>query len=275
MSAAVRNLAPSSRRTYISSETFTSAFRAYTTRVVDFDTIGIWSAVTTDNSLCPPGRTLRENGRYLYPGANPNVDQYYVGVYDAVTSLNGFIDPNAPMFAEYNTNKPVYLADNVTGNGADGPDLSNPVYTQGIVETLDPSAETFVRLNPDGTILTTGDVTVGEDIAVAGNATITGNLDLSGNIRIGSGGTVIQRVTTGTVAVNFNVPADSRITQPITVSGMSNGDMVFIQYTPSVDRRLFYVGHDTDTNLINLYVNNTHNAILAFDTTITYMWFKM
>lgn len=71
---------------------------------------------------CPKGRVLRENGRKLYPSANPGVTTYLVGVFDDKTFLNGFIDPNSPLFVPFNTDKPVYLDNGVNGgNGGLAP----------------------------------------------------------------------------------------------------------------------------------------------------------
>ncbi len=71
---------------------------------------------------CPKGRVLRENGRKLYPSANPGITTYLVGVFDDKTFLNGFIDPNSPVFVPFNTDKPVYLDNGVNGgNGGLAP----------------------------------------------------------------------------------------------------------------------------------------------------------
>ena len=134
------------RRSYISTETFTFKFFTYRTEVDDLDITGVWDYVTNDNSLCPKGRILRENGRKLYPGANPNVNAYFVGVYDSVTFLSGFINPNESMFTVFNAEKPVYLADNKypfdsmfdDGIHEDNEyELGAPVYTKGNIETVD------------------------------------------------------------------------------------------------------------------------------------------
>ena len=66
------------------------------------------------------------------PGANANVSNYLVGVYDAVSLLTGFIDPNARVFEVYNSDKPNFFPDdsNTAANrygGLYGP----PVLTAG------------------------------------------------------------------------------------------------------------------------------------------------
>jgi len=135
------------RRSYISTRDFASWFFTYRTEVQDLDIVGIWGNVTEDYDQCPKGRILRENGRKLYPGANPNVNAYFVGVYDSVTFLSGFINPNESVFAVFNSDKPVHLADNhypfdgLSDDGAeseaDAYELGAPVYTKGVIETVD------------------------------------------------------------------------------------------------------------------------------------------
>jgi len=126
------------KRSYVSTGLFTEFFLSYSTSTNGNGvTTGSLSAVTTNDLLCPPGRILRENGKKLYKDANPGVNKYYVGVYDAVTSLRGYIDPNEKVFALYNSDKPTYLADSIDSN--DLPDIGNPVYTRGDITTTDGS----------------------------------------------------------------------------------------------------------------------------------------
>lgn len=94
---------------------------------------------------CPKGRVLHENGRKLNPsdgmfnGANDGVTTYMVGVYDPVSSLSGFIDPNSPLFGIQNTDKPIYL-----GNPSDN--LGNGVLTNGPIETTSYLASNVVNV---------------------------------------------------------------------------------------------------------------------------------
>ena len=139
--SAQRSPAPGgNRRSYIATQNFSGYFYSYVNNALE--------PVTDDDMLCPAGRVLRESGRKLYPKANPGIKQYYVGVYDPVTYLNGFIDPNGGIFAEFNTNKPHYLEDNYSDDGesddnTEGPDLGDPVYTKGTI--------TAISHNPNGT----------------------------------------------------------------------------------------------------------------------------
>lgn len=124
-----------SRRSYITTSAFNNNFYKYTTSTNPntFVITGALSAVTNVTAAnCPANRILRENGKHLYPSAHPGITTYMVGVYDANSCLSGYIDPNAPMFAVYNTDKPLYIADGVdpaTSLTDQGP----PIYTRGSV----------------------------------------------------------------------------------------------------------------------------------------------
>ena len=105
----------SSRRQYISTQPFNNAFFTYTASVVGFVNTGTLTSVTGATlQTCPAGRVLRETGRKLYPSANPGITTLMVSVYDDITGLTGFIDPSAPTFVTYSTDRPNYLANTLT-----------------------------------------------------------------------------------------------------------------------------------------------------------------
>lgn len=131
-------------RSYISTAAFNLNFFTYTTSMSPstFKKSGDLSAVSgATSSNCPAGRVLRENGRKLYPGAHdistvngvattfPS-GTVMVGVFDNQSGLNGFIDPNAPMFAVYNGDRAGYLKDAVDPVGGQT-DQGSPVLTNG------------------------------------------------------------------------------------------------------------------------------------------------
>ena len=129
------------RRHYVSCEPFHNDFFTYSTTTSFLN--GNWEIIGTltpvagaTKTNCPQGRVLRENGKKMYPDANPGIKTYMVGVYDDTTFLNGFINPNSPIFTPMNTDKPTYMA-----NGAD-PDVGTYAglqnvgtgsYTQGTI----------------------------------------------------------------------------------------------------------------------------------------------
>jgi hypothetical protein len=128
------------KRAYLAMRDFNNDIFTYTTSLntTTYATEGTLSAVSGATALnCPQGRFLYENGRKLFPGANPGINTYMVGVFDPVSFLSGYIDPNSEAFTLMNTDKPVDMADryNVFGTNPNGStsDLAQPVYTRGDV----------------------------------------------------------------------------------------------------------------------------------------------
>ncbi len=130
------NVAVIPRRAYITTAAWNTDFYTYTVTVnpTTFVRTGTLAANVTGAtaSSCPANRILRETGRRLYPDANPGISTLLVGVYDAVSGLTGLIDPNAPKFAVYNSDKANYMV-----NGVDPAtsltDQGQPVYTRGTI----------------------------------------------------------------------------------------------------------------------------------------------
>lgn len=142
------NFTNSSRRLYIATAPFHTHFFSY-----NGETLSLVTEASCET--CPIGRILRETGRKLYPGANPGVTHYMVGVYDSVTFLNGFINPNDNVFAVYNSDKPTYVPDN--NDGLEGA----PVLTTGNII----SSEGFVGIQS----------TISDGATYAGSYLYTGN----------------------------------------------------------------------------------------------------
>ena len=150
-----------SRLSYISIAEFSNNIFTYTTTTANFNTTGKMTSFATQGLSAPKGHVLRENGRKYIPGANPaapGFNTYMVGVYDNQTMQSGFIDPNGPQFAIYNTDKPNFLPDGVDPVGG-LTDHGAPVYTNSSVE-----ARTWITAD-------TGDITalLGNIIATVGH----------------------------------------------------------------------------------------------------------
>jgi hypothetical protein len=138
-----RQAVPSvTRRSYVTLAAFNLALREYSyglneQTLREEGVLTPHSKATVDN--CPKGRILHENGRKLNPadgnfrGANDGVEFYAVGVFDPVSGLSGFIDPNGAEFGLQNTDKPIYLI----SRGSDEQALGNGVLTNGPIETTD------------------------------------------------------------------------------------------------------------------------------------------
>lgn len=150
----------SSKRSYISTSAFNGIIYSYTTTLntTNFKQEGRLAALTALPSgttitaaNCPAGRILRETGRKLYPGANPglvlgdsyqgtavtnnNLNKMWVLVFDSVTGLRGYIDPNAPQFAVYNNDRNPAFVDVAETAGGAPTRLGQPVFTSGNITT--------------------------------------------------------------------------------------------------------------------------------------------
>jgi hypothetical protein len=180
--AATGSVVGTPRRQYISIRAFNNAFYSYTTSTEfvngQFVTTGSIGSVSGANSgNCPEGRVLRENGKKLYPDANPGVETFLVGVYDSTTFLNGFIDPNSRLFQPQSTDLPTYLPNPVDGEGFNDTDLGPGVFTRGEVRVTDDgsiqyfedvSGQPYAGLYSDGTLYPY--IETGTDIAVVGGS---------------------------------------------------------------------------------------------------------
>lgn len=151
MSSASSSDAATARRSYITTTAFHQDIFDYTTTYnsTTFTITGSLTSLSTRGtataSNCPANRVLRENGKKLFPSGllvsnnttyaapNPGVTTYMVGVYDPITFLSGFIDPNSKIFAIYNTDKPDYVPRGINPNGNTEVDQGAPVYTLGSV----------------------------------------------------------------------------------------------------------------------------------------------
>ena len=218
-----------SRRSYISTAPFDNDFFNYVfTDIFPVGPVGDLLAVTgADASTCPAGRVLKEVGRKLYPGVDAGVSTYLVKVYDDVTFLSGFIDPNSPVFAVYNTDKP---------NTAGGPPLSEgidptgglddagpPVYTNGSVQTNEfLSTGTYATIGTNLTVqghmqsaayISTGtSVTAGTTVSANGNVNTGGYVSTTTGLVSASGQNRVALVTnyildTGTSGAQLNINA--------------------------------------------------------------------
>jgi len=198
-------------KSYITTENFFNKIRSYQTQtssttyategrlttpgtVAGVTTVPIRNVKTNVNLVqadCPAGRILRETGRRLFPGQNPGLnlgDKYngavvgtnatqtmWVMVYDIMTGINVFINPNDTVFAVYNADKPLELINPLEGSASV---LGAPVISGGLVTAVGQIRSTSVT-TIDATGLTT--------IAIDGSA---GQVFLINNIYSATGLTI-------------------------------------------------------------------------------------
>jgi len=173
------------RRLYITTSAYHNDIYKYTTSrstttyVVSGTLTSLATLGTGTAANCPANRILRENGRRLNKDANPGLSTLLVGVYDSVSGLSGFIDPNSPRFAVYNGDKSVFQDNGVDPNGG-LVDQGPPIYTRGTV-----TAGSGLTVTSGGATITAGGLTV-----TAGGATIT-----AGGLTLSAGG-ITQKVVT-------------------------------------------------------------------------------
>ncbi len=199
------SVAVNPRRAYITTSSYDTDLYTYTvtTNPTTFVQTGTLAANVTGAtaSTCPPNRILRENGKRLYPDANPQISTLMVGVYDSVSGLNGYIDPNSPKFAVYNSDKAHYIP-----NGVDPStglvDRGNPVYTRGTITSGDTiTAQTNVNVST-GVTLSTGQI---RSAAVTALTAYTGTANANANINPALGQVFTQTIecTGGTPTISI------------------------------------------------------------------------
>jgi hypothetical protein len=135
MSSAQNQFQPSSKTTYIATDIATGSLYSYTTSR-NTTTYAIEGTLSSQSVSILAGTLLRENGKRLFPGANPGITTMMVGVFnsDVVPPLSGFIDPNSLVYAVFNANKPVTIPNGTDIDGVGALHSGNPVITDGVVD---------------------------------------------------------------------------------------------------------------------------------------------
>ena len=283
----------SSKRSYITTAPFNASIYSYSTRLnaSAFKNEGKLSVVSTlpsgealSTTNCPAGRILRETGRKLYPGANPGLqvgDVYngaivgtsatqhlWVYVYDIVTGLRGYIDPNATIFAVYNSDRNNAFVDLGEQTGGAPTRLGQPVYTGGnVIANGIISAGTSVYASTtmvagtsisagtnisSGTFMTAGtSISAGTNISSGTFMTVGTSLSVGTNI---SSGTSITAATTMTAQKYLTLPVGSgtgSVGSPLTAS---SGSASFNGGNPGSQR--VYTTQATGSSAVFITVNN-------------------
>ena len=170
------------RRQYISTEIFSNDFFTYT---VTTDANGLQTGTFTQVAdattvNCPAGRVLRDNGKRLHPGAHPNVTYAMIGVFDPQTFLSGYINPNSPIFAMFNSDKAYFADTDLTAAAGFGRGLDSNLSSNGL-------------LNEGLAVFTNGNVIAGKQVysdkrfSTTGAATATVGLPTASTINVAAG----------------------------------------------------------------------------------------
>jgi len=116
----------------------------------------------------------------------------------------------------------------------------------------------------------TGDATVSDDLTV-GDATTTATL------KVGSSGTTIKTIKSGTASVNLpNINDLATGSATFTVTGAAVGDVVSVN-PPALTSGLSFAGATvTSANTVTVYAHNASGgAIDQAAATFTYLWFDL
>jgi hypothetical protein len=250
------------RRSYLSTEAYNSDFFSYAVSFSNNVYTGALSAVTGATATnCPQGRILHETGKKLYPSANPGIGQYMVSVFDPVSMLTGFINPNNPTFSLMNTDRPAYIADSPsgTGTGVSASARANALYTRGDVLAggrFDLSGSGLIY----GNLSTIGNQTVGGNLStigtlsVGGNAIFYGNLaQIRGVVSLGDSNTVAasalvsNRIVTATptAARNIQLPLAADITALTGAIAGTTVEFTFINLASTSGRDATFTNNTT------------------------------
>ena len=245
---------PRSKRSYLTTAAFNNEIWAYQTQLnsTSFKNEGRLVAATLPSgtaltaALCPAGRILREAGRKLFPGVHPGLvatDTWngtavgssvsYTGhmmvlVFDAVTGLRGYIDPNNEILTVYNSDRANDFVDATENPGGAPTRLGSSIYTAGNVVFAPSSIGTLTATGSGGTsfnfLTNPGTLYTCTALASASNITPTG-IPVAGTM-------IIIRVTgvASAAAVTFSSPfkasataAPAAATNVVTVTFISDG----------------------------------------------------
>jgi len=123
------------RRSYIAMADYTSDLFGYslTFNPATFTNVGVLSNLGIPATSTLQGSILSETGKKLYPVVNAGVSTLMVSVYDQTSKVTGFINPNSPIFAIFNTDKPPYMGQGVDPGTSGLSNLGNSIYTHGSV----------------------------------------------------------------------------------------------------------------------------------------------
>ena len=216
LAADSRNYNKQPQKTFVTTVVFNTKLFTYTTSMnANFQTVGSLVANTAATAAnCPENRVLHANGKTLLPGVNPSVTKPFIGVFDPVSGLNGFIDATDPAFATYDVNFPFQYNSGLQpaistlgGQGANvrqGTDAGTLVQTSGLVGSLS------VNL---------GDSTSGE-LKFAGNAS---TITVTGSQITTSSRVFLQPLVSGQVASNAFSTIQFGLPIVPSVSSITNG----------------------------------------------------
>ena len=209
------------RRSYLSSEPFNTAIYSYSTALVNLVYVGTLSLLSTATAgNCPAGRVLHETGKKLFPGANAGINDYMVSVYDPISMLTGFINPNQPFFSLMNTDRANFLLDGPSGagTGLSASGRANALYTRGDVLAGG-------RMDLSGNALIYGGMsTIGNEYVSTFTSTI-GKLSVDGKVAFPAG------VVVGTQTMVGGALSGIFVRKGVSTTAVKSDSYIFLSYS--------------------------------------------
>jgi hypothetical protein len=249
------------RRSYIAMSSYTSDFFGYSLvfNPVTFSNVGTLSTLGVPATSTLRGSILSETGKKLYPSANAGVSTLMVSVFDHTSLLTGFINPNSPSFAIFNTDKPPYMGQGVDPGTNLSTNLGNSIYTHGSV--VADGYGTYSGLLSTGQSLTVGTTAqIGASLSTGTSATIGTSLSVGTSISSGTSITAGSYIAGRALTVlTYNTGFGG-----VTYNNVGNNCDVFTN--PSAGNLTLINLSSGYTNLrtVNFYVNNTTNGGAAY-----------
>ena len=104
----------------------------------------------------------------------------------------------------------------------------------------------------------TGFLTVDGNSTLKGNLTVDGSSTLTSGIQVGTNGTNLYKVVSGTVTVDpGSISTDTRGSVNVTITGLSTSDRIILHPPTALNANLLYCGCDiTATNTLTIYLYN-------------------
>ena len=267
MSSVVASKQAMSKMSYFAIAEFHNDFFAYSKTGL--------STIVRSAGKCPRGRFLYENGRKLFPGANPGVFTYMVGVYDPVSFLNGFIDPNSKVFIPMGTFKPhtAQIADVILGVFSRNPNGGEKDQAPGVFTLANSQFGANVDISGNLTVLGT---TTTEDIGARGDVDISGNLIVYGT-------TTLNDITVNNLTIRGNatqIDMSDMTSEQFSITNNGTGPALIVNQLGASDVVHFKddsasvfiikdggnVGINTSSPTYKLDVNGSLNALSIYQS---------
>jgi hypothetical protein len=239
------------RRSYIAISSYTTDLFSYSLTFNGTSNVGTLSTIGVPATSTLKGSILSETGKKLYPGASDGVSTLMVSVYDQISKVTGFINPNSPTFAIFTTDKPPYMGQG-SDPGTDGrTNLGNSIYTHGSVIA-------------DGYGIYDGLLSTGTSLNVGTTARIGQSLSTGTSAIIGTTLNVGQSISSGTVVMAPSTFATRAFISPVGTNATSLnytlGTANVVSGTPS----LVTVATSACKTTSKVYVTNVTDARVLY-----------